>query len=65
MFDVDNDGKLDIVAGTPGTSARLSRMHVRDVVRVGTYYSDFGTLPLDVNGDGHTDFVTCSYFDKR
>ena len=32
---------------------------------VGTYYNDFATLPLDVNGDGHTDFVTCSYFGKN
>ena len=37
---------------------------MRDVARVGTYYNDFATLPLDVNGDGHTDFVTCSYFGK-
>ena len=39
--------------------------HVRDVQRVGTYYNDFATLPLDVNGDGNTDFVTVSYFGKN
>jgi hypothetical protein len=65
VFDVDNDGKLDIVAGDAWYQAPdWKRYHVRDVTRVGTYYSDFGTLPLDVNGDGHIDFVTCSYFDK-
>jgi FG-GAP-like repeat/FG-GAP repeat len=37
---------------------------VRDVVRAGTYYNDFATLPLDVNGDGKTDFITCSYFGR-
>jgi FG-GAP-like repeat/FG-GAP repeat len=65
VFDVDNDGKLDIVSGDTWYQAPdWKRNHVRDVVRVGTYYHDFATLPLDVNGDGHTDFVTCSYFAK-
>ena len=65
VFDVDNDGKLDIVAGGTWYQAPdWKRYHVRDVARVGTYYNDFATLPLDVNGDGHTDFVTCSYFGK-
>ena len=27
--------------------------------------TDFATLPIDVNGDGKTDFVTCSYFGKN
>jgi hypothetical protein len=31
---------------------------------VGTYYNDFATLPLDVNGDGHPDYITVSYFGK-
>lgn len=64
-FDVDNDGQLDIVSGDTwyqGPSWKPN--HVRDVHRQGTYYNDFATLPLDVNGDGHTDFVTCSYFGK-
>jgi hypothetical protein len=65
VFDVDNDGKLDIVAGGTWYQAPdWKRHHVRDVARVGSYYNDFATLPLDVNGDGHTDFVTCSYFGK-
>ena len=65
VFDVDNDGKLDIVAGDTWYQAPdWKPYHVRDVKRVGTYYNDFATLPLDVNGDGHTDFVTCSYFGK-
>ena len=65
VFDVDNDGKLDIVSGDTWYQAPdWKPYHVRDVTRVGTYYNDFSTLPLDVNGDGHTDFVTCSYFGK-
>ena len=66
VFDVDNDGKLDIVAGDTWYQAPdWKPYHIRDVTRVGTYYNDFSTLPLDVNGDGHTDFVTCSYFGKN
>ena len=65
VFDVDNDGQLDIVSGDswyqgPGWKP----YHVRDVERVGTYYHCFATLPLDVNGDGNTDYLTCSYFGK-
>lgn len=66
VFDVDNDGQLDIVSGdTWYQGPTWKPYHVRDVARVGTYYHDFATLPLDVNGDGKTDFVTCSYFGKE
>jgi hypothetical protein len=66
VLDVDNDGKLDIVAGGFWYQAPdWKRYPVRDVARVGTYYNDFSTLPLDVNGDGHTDFISCSYFGKN
>jgi hypothetical protein len=63
VFDVDNDGRLDIVSGDTWYQAPTwTPHHIRDVKRQGTYYNDFATLPLDVNGDGQTDFVTCSYF---
>jgi FG-GAP-like repeat len=66
VFDVDNDGKLDIIAGDTWYQApHWKPYHLRNVERVGTYYNDFATLPLDVNGDGHADFVTCSYFGKN
>lgn len=29
------------------------------------YYEDFADAPLDVNGDGHMDIVTCAYFSKK
>lgn len=64
-FDVDNDGKLDIVCGSTWYKAPgWAPQPVRQVQRQGTYYNDFATLPLDVNGDGNTDFVTVSYFGK-
>src|SRR3954463_5698696 len=64
-FDVDNDGKIDIVSGETWYRAPDWAPHkVRDVTRVGTYFNCFATLPIDVNGDGKTDFVTCTYFTK-
>jgi hypothetical protein len=66
VFDVDRDGKLDIVCGDTWYQAPDWKPHpVRQVQRAGTYYNDFAALPLDVNGDGNTDFVTVSYFGKN
>jgi hypothetical protein len=66
VIDVDNDGRLDIVCGDSWYQAPdWKPYHVRDVARVGTYFNCFSTLPLDFNGDGHVDYVTCSYFGKN
>ena len=63
VMDVDNDGKLDVVSGANWYQAPAWKAFpVREVTRVGTYYNDFSTLPLDINGDGNIDFITCSYF---
>src|SRR4051794_10537874 len=64
-FDVNNDGKTDVVAGDTWYEAPAwTPHHVRDVVKQGSYYNDFAALPVDVNKDGKIDFVTCSYFGK-
>jgi len=60
VFDVDNDGRPDIVSGAwwyPGP--RFDRKcPVGEVQAVGEYFDDFSTIPMDVNGDGYVDFVT-------
>jgi len=67
VFDVDNDGVLDIVSGAfwyPGP--RFDRKcKVAAPPAVGEYYSDFSTIALDVNGDGYLDVITAGYWDNR
>ena len=66
-FDVNNDGKIDIVSGDTWYEAPdWKPHHVRDVERAGrTYRNCFATLPMDVNADGFTDFITVAYFPKN
>jgi hypothetical protein len=59
---------LDVFSGDSWYEAPMWTRHkVRDVP-AGTnphYYEDFADLPLDVNGDGNVDIVTCAYFSRR
>jgi len=60
VFDVDNEGVLDIVSGAywyKGPDFKQA-FRVGEVLAAGEYFDDFSTLPMDVNGDGYTDFVT-------
>lgn len=66
VMDVDNDGRLDVVSGDTWYRAPDWKRHpVRKVSRTGSYLNCFATLPVDMNGDGYMDFVTCSYFDHN
>src|SRR5207302_159704 len=61
VFDVDNDGHLDIVSGAywyPGPDFRR-RCPIGEVLAVNEYFDDFSTIPVDVDGDGYLDVVGC------
>ena len=59
VFDVNNDGKLDIVSGAYWYEAPNWTKHkICDVLAADEYYDDFSTIPMDINGDGYLDFVT-------
>ncbi|MSR60633.1 MAG: VCBS repeat-containing protein [Planctomycetaceae bacterium] len=67
--DFNGDGKIDIFCGDSWYEAPTWTRHkVREVPASGPnphYHEDFSDSPLDVNGDGRTDIVTCNYFGKR
>ena len=66
VFDVNNDGVLDIVSGAwwyEGPDFK-KKHKIGDVRAEGEYFDDFSSIPLDVNGDGWTDFVTGGWWGK-
>ncbi len=67
VFDVNNDKIPDLVSGSYWYKGPhyLDRYFIGDFKRYGEYYDDFSTLPLDINGDGHMDYITGGWFGKR
>ncbi|MCE5199682.1 MAG: VCBS repeat-containing protein [Armatimonadota bacterium] len=59
VFDVDNDGVLDIVCGGYWYQGpHWTRHKLCDVLAEGEYFDDFSTITLDVNGNGYLDVIT-------
>jgi len=60
VFDVDNDGVLDIVSGAWWYQGPdfTKRHFIGEVRAENEYYDDFSCVPLDINGDGRIDYVT-------
>jgi hypothetical protein len=65
VADLDNDGDLDIVSGDTWYEAPDWVPHSMGLIRnIGGYRVDFADLPLDVDADGLTDVVSCSWHDR-
>ena len=59
VFDVNNDGVLDIVSGTYWYEGPDSRRGITGTdFPDGEYFDDFSTIAMDVNGDGYLDVIT-------
>ena len=65
VFDVDNDGVLDLVSGSFWYKGPqfIDRSLIGQIKRYGEYYEDFSTIPMDVNEDGKMDFVSGGWFE--
>jgi hypothetical protein len=68
VADFNGDGKKDVFSGDSWYAAPDWTQHKVRSVPPGTnpqYHEDFADAPLDVNGDGRVDIVTCAYFSRR
>lgn len=65
VFDVNRDGKLDLVSGGFWYEGPRWKQHfLREVEQIRGRYDDYSNLPLDVNGDGWIDVVSVNYRSK-
>lgn len=67
VFDVDRDGTLDVFSGPywyEGPDFSVGHF-TREVKTQGGYHMGFCDLPMDIDGDGHTDTVTAAWHNRR
>jgi hypothetical protein len=66
VADVNNDGRLDIVAAESWYEAPgWTRRPIRAIPVASGYIDSFSDLPLDVDGDRFTDVIQVGYFARR
>ena len=79
VADFSRDGRLDILSaehwfeapprtaapGPGGVAPGWTKHRIRDIPFNGSYIDNFSDLPVDVDGDGHTDIVQIAYFARR
>jgi hypothetical protein len=66
VVDVDNDGRLDILACEYWYEApSWTRHRIADIPLASGYIDNFSDLPVDVDGDGFVDIVQIRYFARR
>src|ERR1700730_2165613 len=66
VADINRDGHLDIISGENWYEGpRWTKHHFRTISYTENYIDNFSDLPIDVNGDGAIDIVSCSYFTKE
>lgn len=66
-FDINKDGKLDIVSGEfwyPGPDFK-EKHKICLILPSGDYFDDFSDFPMDVNGDGYLDVVSGAWFGEK
>ncbi len=66
VFDVNGNGKFDIVSGAFWYEGPefIDRYYIGEIERHGEYWDDFLNIPMDINEDGHMDFITGGWFNK-
>jgi hypothetical protein len=66
VADFNRDGKMDIVAGETWYAGPAWTPHkFRELGYSNSYVDNFSDLTMDVDGDGLTDVVSCSWFSRR
>ncbi|MGH9660885.1 MAG: FG-GAP repeat domain-containing protein [Bryobacteraceae bacterium] len=66
VADINGDRRPDIVSGENWYEAPKWTKHpFRQLNYSNQYIDNFSDLPIDVDGDGHIDIVSCSYFSRR